>query len=552
MYIPAKINANLTRILQKSLLISFLYFSLLSFSSAQLTKDSLIHKQKEVQDSLIKAGYWEAKVSLNQQKQIQIDKGEAYFWKSIAVTEDKLPLTIPFINRLSGKIANQWELHKKLSEYIRLNYHRNGYPLAKANLRIVSLDENQVVAQVNIIPQNFIQYDSLVIKGDSQSIHPSYLTNFLNLGYDSPFDIKRYEAIENKIAQMEYVQLASPKELSFANNKAKVQLNLKKVKTNQFDAIIGLVPEGERTNLTGQVNARLRNLFKRGVELDVFWQKYSANSQFLETHFQQSHAFKSPLGLNLGFQLLQEDSTFLQTDLQIGTLYPLSKDFSTGIAFKRFSSNVLRDFSEQEISNVNPLRSSNTNALLLSLNWKKELTYPQLRDYVFGLLDFSIGRKQVSNFSALPKEWQNVPENSNNLSGGIKMHFQKVLGKRILLEAIPQYAAIQNPALSQNDLLRLGGLQNLRGFDRNFFYSRYYGLLNLNYRYFLDQKSSFFLLTDMVKMQANIGWVYALGAGVDIKSNNGWFRIIYALGNQFRNKPDFTQGKVHFGYIAVF
>ncbi|WKV13472.1 hypothetical protein [Marivirga harenae] len=552
MYIPAKINANLNRILQKSLLFSFLYFSTFSFAYSQNSSDSLLQQRNKIQDSLIRSGFWEAKVVIDQNNDLQIEKGRPYFWKPIQVYNGQIPIAVQNVEKLSGKIANQYVLNKKLRNYVRMNYHRKGFPLAKANLSISSLDENQVEAIVRINPQNFIVYDSLEIDGDSRAVNVPYLSNLLSLRYNEPFDIKAYNAIGNQIDQIQYLRLASSPTLSFANNKAKIQVNLQKVKSNQFDAIIGLIPEGNRTNLTGQVDARLRNLFKRGVGLDVFWQKYSANSQILNTSFRQSHAFKSPLGLNFGFELLQEDSTFLQTDLQLGVQYFIWSNFSIGMAYQRLSNNILRGFSEEEISNLNPLRSSNTNAVLINFYWRNELTYPQLSNYSFATLNFGFGNKKITNFSALPTAWQNVPEVSNSFSTGIKLHFQRVLGKRILLEAVPQYAIIKNPALSQNDLLRLGGLQNLRGFDRNFFYSRYYGLLNLNYRYFLDQRSSFFLLTDLAKLPKNIDWVYAFGAGVDVKSQNGWFRIIYALGNQLGNKPEFSQGKVHFGYIAVF
>ncbi|MGM0580082.1 MAG: hypothetical protein ACQETL_05350 [Bacteroidota bacterium] len=525
---------------------------MLSISFAQNSTDSLFQQKKVVQDSLIKSGYWEAQVKIDSQNNLQIRKGRPYYWKSIKVYEDDLPAEISLINNLNGELANQFLLNSKLKEYIRANYHRNGYPLAKAKLAIENLNDNEIEASINIDPQNYILYDSLKLKGDSQSINETYLSNLLDLNYDEPFDIKAYQRISNKVERLDFLSLSFSPELEFANNKAIIGLDIRKQRSNQFDAIVGIVPEGSRTNLTGQVDARLRNLFKRGVSMDVFWQKYSANSQFLNASIQQSHAFKSPLGINFSFELLQEDSTFLQTDLQIGTHYPLWKSMQVGLSYQRFTNNTLRDFSEEEVTNLNPLRSSTVNAVLAHLEWKKPLTYPQLRNYTFAHLNFGFGQKEITNFSVLPKAWQNVPENSNTISGEVKIHLQRILGKRFLIEAIPQYRAIQNPALSQNDLIRLGGLQNLRGFDRNFFFTRYYGLLNMNYRYFLDQKSSFFLLSDFAKLQSNIGWVYAMGAGLDIKSKNGWFRIIYALGQETGNMPEFSQGKVHFGYIAVF
>lgn len=552
MYMPAKINANLARILQKYLLLPLLYFTVISISFSQNSRDSLSQQKKVMLDSLIKSGYWEAQIEIDSQSNFQIRKGKPYYWNSFKVYEDGLPSDIPVLNNLKGEIADQFFLNDKLSDYVNANYHRKGYPLAKANLSIVDLNDNLIDASVRIIPQNYIQYDSLVLKGDSQAISPPYLANLLDLKFNQPFDIKSYKNIAEKLEQLEYINLLSSPELSFANNKAIIGLEIQKERSNQFDALIGFIPEGSRTNLTGQVDARLRNLFKRGVGLDVFWQKYSANSQFLNTRIQQSHAFKSSLGIDFGFELLQEDSTFLQTNLKIGTQYPILNSLILGLSYQRLNNNVLREFSETEVSNLNPLRSSNVNAVVLNFDWRRPLTYPQLKDYTFAQLNFSVGNKQITNFSTLAEPWKDVPEKSNTISGGFKFHFQKVFGKRILIEAIPQYSALQNPALSQNDLIRLGGLQNLRGFDRNFFYTRYFGLLNLNYRYFLDQKSSFFLLTDFAKLQSDIAWVYTTGAGLDINSKNGWFRIIYALGQETGNMPDFSQGKVHFGYIAVF
>jgi hypothetical protein len=552
MYMPAKISTKLSRILQKCLLLPALYFVAGSFSLAQDLNDSITYHKKAIQDSLIKAGYWESQVKLSAQNNIQISKGRPYYWRSIKVYEDKLPSDLLFVNKLNDQVADQFLLNKRLADYIKINYHRRGYPLAKANLVIERLTDNKIDARVTILPQNYIVYDSLNITGASQVINRSYLANLLNLHYNQPFDINSFASISDKVEQLEYLTLQSPPTLAFANNKAKIDLKLEKESSNQFDALLGVIPDGSRTNLTGQVDARLRNLFKRGIDLNVFWQKYSASSQLLNTRVQQLYAFRSPLGINFGFELLQEDSTFLQTDLQLGTSYPIGNRIQIGVSYQRLLNNVLREFSENEVTTLEPLRSSTVNAVLIGADWKTPITYPQLKDYAYAQVQLGIGNKQITNYSALPDSWQNVPENSSTISGGFKIHLQKVLGKRFLLEAIPQYKAIQNPALSQNDLIRLGGLQNLRGFDRNFFYTRYYGLLNLNYRYFLDQMSSFFLLTDIANLRSRIDWVYTVGAGLDVKSRGGWFRIIYALGQEAGNKPDFSQGKVHFGYIAVF
>ena len=61
-----------------------------------------LNKQKVIQDSLIKSGYWEAQVKIGEQNNIQIQKGRPYYWQSIKVYEDKLLYNISLINKLEG------------------------------------------------------------------------------------------------------------------------------------------------------------------------------------------------------------------------------------------------------------------------------------------------------------------------------------------------------------------------------------------------------------------------------------------------------------------
>ena len=100
-------------------------------------------------------------------------------------------------------------------EYIRTNYHRKGYPLAKANLAIDNLTDNQIDASINIFPQNYILYDTLVLNGDSQSVNLNYLSNLLDLKYNQKFDIKSFDEIPVKLQQLEFISLSSSPELAF-------------------------------------------------------------------------------------------------------------------------------------------------------------------------------------------------------------------------------------------------------------------------------------------------------------------------------------------------
>lgn len=552
MYIPAKINTNLSPFLQKCVHIAVVYFLFISLAAAQLPPAILSNSQKQLQDSLIKSGYWEAKVFIDEHHKLIVEKGRPYFWSEVLIIDNAKVMELAAINKLKNQTANQYLLEEILEKFIYKKYHRNGYPFAKANIAIEDLADNQVTAKISIQKKNFIIYDSLTLLQSSKGINAQYLSRALQVETGKPFDMKAFQTIPDKLNQFGFLSSLNTPSLYFANNKARIQLNLDSKSNNQLDAFIGIMPTETGTNFTGQVDVRLRNLFRRAVNFDVNWQKYSASSQFLEVQLQQAYAFRSLVGVDLAFELLQEDSTFLQTKLHAGIMYPVASSFTLGLSYQQLATNVLREFPDSETETQDPMRSSKIDAAEISVHWKKPLSYPQLHDYSNASVSLGIGNKQIVNFSSLPQEWQNVEEQSINLTARIKWHYQKVLGKRFLMEAIAHYAAIQNDAVAKNDLLRIGGLQNLRGFDRNYFYTESYGLLNLNYRYFFDQRSSFFLLTDFAHLKSEAGFAYAFGAGTDIKSKNGWFRIIYALGANQGNPPNFSLGKIHFGYIAIF
>ncbi len=563
MYKPAKIFVKLNRILHKCLLLTCLYLNTLSgycqehdFERIVFTIESNQFSPLEVIDSLQSVGYLEASYSQELKDSIStfyFNKGPIYNWGALHITKEGQTIALGFIDKLLNKPADRFSLQKKMNDFLKANAHNAGYPFAEAQLLIDSVGKSNVYASIQLNYKNKITYDSINVQSAHKIINENYLQRFLKLPIGTDFSTKQYLQIPEKLKELPFLKLVSPPQVSFSNNQSIITLEPEKIATNQLDAFIGLVPEANRTNFTGQVDVSFQNLFKRAIKWQFNWQKYSANSQFLNTNLSQIAAFKTPIGFNLKFCLLQEDSTFLQNNYQILFLYPFKGDLSLGLGYKGFLNNVIREFDSTEmLSAAESFRSSQLNAVSLVANWRTKITYPALQNdyYISGFLD--VGTKKISNINNLPEIWRNVPESSVNYGAQLEIGAQQKVFRRFLLEQYLEFAMIENKAISRNDLLRLGGLQNLRGFDRNFFYTRYYGLLSLNYRYFLDNNSSFFLLTDFAKLEKMLGNVYTFGAGLDVKTKNGWFRLIYAVGNRANEKVNFSLAKVHFGYIALF
>lgn len=564
MYMPAKITTKLARILLNTGFCFWLYLSGTNLLAQDYTFKKVLEKKNLtsnfepslVIDSLQSLGFLSASFNKSETDSSTIfifNPGERFVWGGIAYQINGVQEELFSKELKKGGYANRILLEKKLNQYLKTEAHNKGYPFAEADLLIDSIIDTRLFVRVEISFKNQIVYDSLSIQSGSEFVKREYLQNYLNMQLGELFSTSDYLAIPEKLKQLRFLKLTEPPLIEFSNGKSQITLFVEKVKNSQLDAFIGLVPEGENTYFTGQVDVSFQNLFKRAINWQLNWQKYSANSQFLNTQFSQKSAFKTPVGINLQFGLLQEDSTFLQNFYEIAAFYPLAKSVIIGVGYKGISNNLIRDFDSTEVSlKSDPFRSSRINSAGFSIAWRQKDTYPQLKSNYYLYLSTDIGLKTLRNVENLPEEWKNVPARSANYSAMFEWGSQQRLRKRFLIEEKLQFAFIENEVLSRNDLLRLGGLQNLRGFDRNFFYTSYYAMLNLNYRYFLDNNSSFFLLSDFAKLDKSVGSVYALGAGLDIKSKNGWFRLIYALGANIEEKINFSTAKVHFGYIAVF
>ncbi|MBK6265856.1 hypothetical protein JKA74_12500 [Marivirga sp. S37H4] len=565
MYIPAKINTKLSRILWIWGMFCAVYF----FSTNVIAQDfdfkrtiseseneTGIFKPNNTIDSLQNLGYLAASYYVRDTSSstfYYFQLGKRFLWGRLTFYQEGQQLDLFTEETLTGKYANKSVLKRKLNKYLRKEAHNKGYPFAEADLQIDSISNYKVYATVNIYLKNRIVYDSIEVKSDKPLINEKYLQNYLKIQVGSLFSTEEYLSIPEKLNQLPFLELTEPPLLQFSNSKSQITLSLLSTSKNQLDAFIGLVPEGEKTNVTGQVDVSFQNLFKRAIIWQLNWQKYSANSQFLNTYLAQKATFKTPLGLEAQFGLLQEDSTFLQNSYRIGLFYPFKNSLTIGMGYKGISNNIIREFDSTEIKQADdPFRSSQINSISFSISWREKPTYPILKNDYYIMTINDLGLKKLKNHSQMPEEWRDVPEKSGNYNGLVEIGAQQKVKKRFLLEERLQLAIVENKVLSRNDLLRLGGLQNLRGFDRNFFYASNYVLLNLNYRYFLDNNSSFFLLTDIARLQNAIGTVYALGAGLDIKSKNGWFRLIYAVGANTDEKINFSTAKVHFGYIALF
>jgi outer membrane protein insertion porin family len=138
------------------------------------------------------------------------------------------------------------------------------------------------------------------------------------------------------------------------------------------------------------------------------------------------------------------------------------------------------------------------------------------------------------------------------------INFYVPIAKKSCIKLGVQGATVLSKQIFRNELLRIGGLKTLRGFDEESIYASSYVIPTLEYRFLFEQNSSIVLFTEAAWYENNsvknyiTDMPYSAGAGINFETKAGIFSLNYALGSQFGNPFDLRTGKIHFGIVNQF
>ena len=137
----------------------------------------------------------------------------------------------------------------------------------------------------------------------------------------------------------------------------------------------------------------------------------------------------------------------------------------------------------------------------------------------------------------------------------VTQKFVNIYKKNVLLFGL-RSAILESDAILFNELFRIGGITDIRGFDEQALVSSAYIIGTLEYRYLLDKNSFLRLFYDWAYLEnklSNIGInASGIGIGMQMQTNAGMLQLNYALGRTSNNLYSFQNGKIHFGIINYF
>lgn len=563
----------------------FLFFNLIYFSSAgqsvklvfaetsnPISLDLKQRIESSISDSanssaikeiLYENGFLEAEVKIDKtSKSVSVGQGPQYLWQDVKLGNIKKEVAnkLNFSEKLfKNQPVNINQVFKWQEKFLRY-YENHGYPFAIVKLDTISINNQFISAKWYAELNKQIFIDSINIISD-EPLPKFYLTSYSGIKKGNPYNENAIEQIETRIKEIPFVVSAQPHKVVFTDQKTFLNLYLRKQKASSFNGVAGFLPD-ENTGeilITGDAKLALQNALGSGEIIKLNWRKLQTNTQDLNAFVNAPYLFNTPVGTELDLRLYRRDTTFAEQNIKLGLQYAINQGNFFKVFIENYSSNLISTSLFQDFTTLPPLidvrkRNYGIGISAFKLNYK----FNPRSGYTYNLNASAGTRQVIENINLNPIIYDSLDLKTNQFNLSFEGEYYFPLFKRSTLKIGNQSKWLINNQLFANELLRIGGLNTLRGFDEESITASAYSIFTTEYRILLEENSFFYFFSDVAFWERNLRTSYdkdlpfGFGTGISFQTKAGIFTVNYALGKQRNNPLDLRVAKIHFGFLSLF
>ncbi len=454
-----------------------------------------------------------------------------------------------------GSIYNWRNSQGKKDIYRTLAELNNaGYPFARVARDSLILENQRLIYSPNITPGPYIVSDSLVFDA-SIPVKSNYLRKVLEMPSGSAYRTDDFERINLRIKRLSFLRLQSEPQVFFESGRALYYLDLAHIRNNRFEGILGVLPNqqaGGGSLVTGNIDLELDNLFRSGKSMELHWQRYANASQRLDFNYAHPFLLGSALGLRLAFGLVRQDSSFFAQSSHLGAEVYLSSLLGLEGFYETNNQEVLTTDSLEIIRNS--WQEFDRKLYGFGLNWNRAADLNLLATDFKASMSLAFGDRDIFRNERLPESYYDtITFEASSVRVLLAATTLRTIGKTMALFGNWHGAFLSQANSLRNELFRPGGIRSIRGFNEQFFYTSFYLIQQLEWRWYFEPRSYFFLLYDQGWLQAPTqDYPNGLGLGLQLETQAGLFNFVLAGGRSTQQPFDFNNLKAHFGYTARF
>lgn len=523
------------------------------------SESSLNHELDSIINQFYGQGYlsafWEQISKKNDSIFFELNAGDQFVLSELKVGNLPDEIVRDFKPPTSGFSEwNEWTGH------VIEDLENRGYPFANIKLDSLDREGREISAAINLDFGPYIIWDSVQVSGSSKT-KSNYVQNLTRIRIGDAFSEKEFENAISIVNKSPYFELVERPQVAFRTRSASPIFNLRERKVNILDGVIGLLPnenEPGKVLITGQLDLELYHLGGRGRDVTVHWQRMNKESQSLDLGAKESFVFNSPLSVSLGFNLLKQDTTFLNRFFILDLDYQFSQNSSIRFFTQRKASDLISTFGYSELENLPEVVDYRWNLYGLGLDIDRldSPLYPR-RGTRFQV-EFAAGNKRIIQNTGIPEiAYQDIDLNTPQWISEFQLEKHLFIKKSWGMWFRGNSGFTRNENLFINDLFRIGGLKTIRGFNENFFFAKTYGYINMEQRLYFGSDSYLMIFSDFgyfnnPYLETKNDYPVSFGSGINLETGNGVFRFIYGLGKSNLQPLSFSYSRIHFGYLARF
>lgn len=454
---------------------------------------------------------------------------------------------------------NQQQL-KSLFHNLLSYYESNGYPFAVVGLTNIELSANAIKAALEVNKNQRFIFDSIAVAGNLK-ISSGFLQAYLGVKKGFLYSEPTVQQLQKRLSELQFLTSAKDPQVEFSADKARVSLFLNKKNANQFDGILGFIQNVQtgKLQVTGDFKLRLENTFKNAELINFNYKGLPNLTRELNLDLNLPNLFSGKIGLNGGFNLYKQDTSYQNVNLKLGLSYNFSNDKSLTFFIDNRTGNPVSVNGFKNSQTLPPFADVKTTFYGIGAHAEK-LDYRLNPTKGFRInADASAGKKIVKQNTAVnPDLYQGFDFKSSKFRLQSRADFYIPAGKRSVINLANQTGILIGKAFFDNELFRLGGFNDLRGFNELSILASSYTFFNAEYRYLLDRNSYVFVFYNQAIVQQTALQVnkhdtpLGFGSGINFETKAGIVSISYAVGKQKNIPVNLQRGKIHFGLIALF
>ncbi|SFC82355.1 hypothetical protein [Algibacter pectinivorans] len=513
--------------------------------------ESLKNENSLTKKNLAKLGYienkiWELKKTNDSTFQSTIHLKKKF--DSLYIFYDNKKIDSSTLNLISNQVNTNYFVLKfqnieQALYTLNTELSKKGFPFSKVKLSNLEI-KNKTTLHAHLTTGNLIEkrrINKIVSKG-YEKFPKSFTHHYLKIRRNQDFDINTIRTKTEQLSNLRFAKEVKPPEVLFLKDSTTLYLYLEKSKSNNFDGFLGFGTNEETNKLEfdGYLNLNLNNNLNFGETFSLLYKSDENDQKTFEVNTELPYLFNSPIGVNLSLRIFRKDSSFTTVNQNAKFHYQLNSSNKIFIGVTTTESN-------NTLANNNSLTINDYTTTQYNLAY--QFIKPQYNNLLFPIqsrIYFETGLGSRISDTDKKKQSQFLFDLMKIVNFNTKNSlFLKTTGKALISDNY-----------FDNELLRFGGINSLRGFEENSLNATFFAVLNTEYRYQLNNTTYIHSILDSGYLENNIqnnrNTLFSYGIGLAILTKSGVLKLNYA-NSKNENKPfKLANSKVHISLIANF